>query len=85
MTDHVHFIMGPQMLVAAAFNLPLGKEYRVASAPDWAHSQLYKIEALIDEARFAAIQKLPPEQQLQRVAVMEQALLAGRFYLKLHF
>ncbi|HEX3570206.1 MAG TPA: TIGR03435 family protein [Acidobacteriaceae bacterium] len=84
-TDRVHTILPVQMLIANAYNLPFGFEKRVSGGPDWVRSSQYEIDARIDSATFTAMQKLPPAQQHQQVELMEQALLADRFHLKVHF
>ena len=84
-TDRVRLVSPVRMLISNAFNLPFGSEDRVTGGPDWVRSDRYMVDAKIDDATFAAMQKLPPEQQHQQVELMEQALLAERFHLKVHF
>jgi bla regulator protein blaR1 len=86
-TDLVQMVVTAQQLIASAFNLPLGFEGRIEGGPDWVRdgSHRYEIRARIDDATFAAIQKLSPERQRDQVQLMEQSLLADRFHLKVHF
>ena len=84
-TDRVHLVSPVQFLISNAYNLPFGSEGRVTGGPDWVRSNRYDVDAKIDDATFAAMQKLPPAQQHQQVELMEQALLADRFHLKVHF
>ena len=85
-TDRVQMVVTAQQLIASAFNLPLGFEGRIEGGPDWVRegSHRYEIRAKIDDATFAAMQKLPPERQRDQVQLMEQSLLADRFHLKVH-
>lgn len=84
-TDRVRLVSPVQHLISNAYNLPFGSEGRVTGGPDWVRTQRYVIDAKIDDAMFAAMQKLPPQQQHQQVELMEQTLLADRFHLKVHF
>ena len=87
-TDRVHFIGQAALLIASAYNLPIGSEgRRIVNAPDWLNSEAerYELQAKIEESLFAAMQKMPPSQQRDQVALMEQSLLADRFKLKVHF
>jgi uncharacterized protein (TIGR03435 family) len=84
-TDRVHIVAPVRMLIANAYNLPFGFENRVTGGPDWVRSGRYDVDAKLDETTFTTLQKLPPAQQHQRVELMEQALLADRFHLKVHF
>jgi bla regulator protein blaR1 len=86
-TDRVQMVVTAQQLIASAFNLPLGFEGRIEGGPGWVRdeSNRYEIRAKIDDATFAAMQKLPPDRQRDQVQLMEQSLLADRFHLKVHF
>jgi uncharacterized protein (TIGR03435 family) len=86
-TDRVHIIGQAAILIQAAFNLRIGSENQIVGAPGWANSEAdrYEIQAKIDDASFAAMQKMTPEQQHEQVALMEQSLLADRLKLKVHF
>jgi uncharacterized protein (TIGR03435 family) len=85
-SDRVRLIVTTQELIASAFNVTFGFEGRIEGGPDWVRqgSDRYEIQAKIDDATFAALQKLPPSQQRDQVDLMEQSLLADRFHLKLH-
>lgn len=84
-TDRVRLASPVRHLISNAYNLPFGSEDRVTGGPDWVRTQRYIVDAKIDDATFTAMQKLPPQQQHQQVELMEQALLADRFHLKVHF
>jgi uncharacterized protein (TIGR03435 family) len=74
------------MLVAFAYDVPAGFENRyILGGPAWLDSNIYEITAKIEGATFAAMQKLPVDQQRGQISLMEQALLAERFHLKAHF
>jgi uncharacterized protein (TIGR03435 family) len=85
-TDRVHTILPPALLVASAFNLPPGAESRIVKAPDWLHQDVeqYEITAKIGADEFEAMRKMSPLERKERIALMEQALLADRFKLKVH-
>jgi uncharacterized protein (TIGR03435 family) len=86
-TDRIHIIGQAAILIQFAFNLTIGSENQIIGAPGWANSESdrYEVQAKIDDATFAALQKMTPEQQHEQVALMEQSLLADRFKLKVHF
>jgi uncharacterized protein (TIGR03435 family) len=86
-TDRVHMILPPALLVASAFNLPPGAESRILKAPDWLHQDVeqYEVTAKIGADEFEAMRKMTVQQRKERIALMEQALLADRFKLKVHF
>jgi bla regulator protein blaR1 len=85
-TDRVHMNSSADLLILFAYNLPFGSERtRIVGGPDWLGSTQYEIQAKIDDALFAAMQKMTPDQQREQVDLMEQSLLADRFKLKVHF
>jgi len=87
-SDRVHFIAQAALLVAAAYGVPLGSEgRRIVAGPDWMgrQSDRYEVRAKIGDSQFEVMKKMTPEQQREQVALMEQALLAERFRLKVHF
>jgi bla regulator protein blaR1 len=85
-TNRVHMILPAALLIASAYNLPVGSERRRILGPDWLHQDdQYEIQAKIDDSHFAAMQKMTPAQQHEQVELMEQSLLADRFKLKVHF
>jgi bla regulator protein BlaR1 len=86
-TDLVHMILPPALLVASAFNLPPGAESRIVKAPDWLNQDIeqYEITAKIETDEFEAMRKMAPKERKERIALMEQALLADRFKLNVHF
>lgn len=86
-TDRVHIIGQAAILLQSAYNLPMDFESQIAGAPGWVFSEAdrYEIEAKIDDSMFAAMQAMTPAQQSEQVELMEQALLADRFKLKVHY
>jgi bla regulator protein BlaR1 len=55
---------------------------QISGCPDWVASTHYDIEAKEDETASAALVKMPPEERIDQVRLMVQALLAERFQLK---
>jgi uncharacterized protein (TIGR03435 family) len=86
-TNRVHTILPAALLIAAAYNLPVGSESRLIRGPEWLQQNVdqYEIEAKIPDSLFAAMQKMTPAQQREQVSLMEQSLLADRFKLQVHF
>jgi bla regulator protein BlaR1 len=86
-TDQVHMILPISLLIASAYNLPVGSEGQLVRGPEWLRQDIdqYEIQAKIEGSMFAAMQKMTPAQQREQVALMEQSLLADRFHLKAHF
>jgi uncharacterized protein (TIGR03435 family) len=86
-TNRVHMILPLALLIASAYNLPVGSENRRVRGPAWLRQETeqYEIEARIDDSLFAAMRKMTPAQQREQVALMEQSLLADRFRLQVHF
>lgn len=86
-TDRVQFIGQIELLIMAAYNLPIGSERRIIHGPKWVGSEAdrYEVQAKIDEATFAAIERMTPERQHREVSLLEQSLLAERFKLQVHF
>jgi uncharacterized protein (TIGR03435 family) len=76
-----------EILITSAYNLPPGSGKRIVGGPEWLRQDIdqYEIQAKIDDTQFAAMQKMPPAQQREQIALMEQSLLADRFKLKVHF
>jgi bla regulator protein blaR1 len=85
--DRVDMILPPGTLIAMAYGLPPESGARIVGGPDWLRQDVdqYEIHAKIDDAMVAAMEKMTPEQQREQVALMEQAMLADRFKLKVHF
>ncbi len=86
-TDRVHTILPISILITSAYNLPVGSESRILGGPDWLRQDIdqFEIQAKIEDSEYAAMQKMTKAQQHERVALMEQSLLADRFRLKAHF
>lgn len=85
-SDHVHFIGQIELLIESAYGLPFSSENRILGGPDWVRSESdrYEMTAKIDDAQFAAMQKMTSAQQQEQVALMEQSLLSDRFRFKAH-
>jgi len=83
----VHVIAPVALLIASAYNLPVGSENQRLKGPDWLRNDIdqYEIQAKIDDSLYAAMQKMTPAHQREQVALMEQSLLADRFKLRVHF
>ena len=69
-----------KMLVGIAYNV---KDFQISGGPDWASADRFDIDAKMDDATIAALQKLSPEERLQERRLMLQALLEERFQFKL--
>jgi bla regulator protein blaR1 len=87
LTDRLHMILPISVLIESAYNLPVGSGSRILGGPDWLRQDIdqFEIQAKIEDSEYAGMQKMPPAQQHERVALMEQSLLAERFKLKVHF
>jgi bla regulator protein BlaR1 len=87
LSDQLHMILPISILITSAYNLPIGSESRILGGPDWLRQDIdqFEIQAKIEDSEYAAMQKMTPAQQHERVALMEQSLLADRFRLKVHF
>jgi bla regulator protein blaR1 len=85
-TDRAHFIGQVSLLIMSAYGIPMSAENRLVGGPEWMRSQSdrYEINAKIDEAILAAIQKMSPIDQQRQVSLMQQSLLQSRFGLKAH-
>jgi len=75
------------ILITSAYNLPVGSESRILGGPEWLRQDIdqFEIQAKIEDSEYVVMQKMTPAQQHERVALMEQSLLADRFRLKVHF
>jgi uncharacterized protein (TIGR03435 family) len=83
----IHMILPISVLIESAYNLPVGSGSRILGGPDWLRQDIdqFEIQAKIEDSEYAAMQKMTPAQQHERVALMEQSLLADRFRLRVHF
>ncbi len=74
-------------LVFSAYNVSgvsrISKDYQVTGLPGWARTDLFDIEAKMDEETLSASQKLPVKEQSIQREFMLQALLADRFKLQI--
>lgn len=86
-TNQLHMVLPISILITSAYNLPVGSGNRILGGPDWLRQDIdqFEIHAKIEDSEYAAMQKMTPAQQHERVALMEQSLLADRFKLQVHF
>lgn len=86
-SDRLDFIGQVELLIESAYGLPMSSEQRIIGGPEWVRSESdrYEVVAKIEDSRFAAMQRLSQTEQQRQLALMEQALLADRFKLKVHF
>ncbi len=84
--DRVHFIGQIELLIESAYGLPFPSEHRILGGPDWMRSESdrYELTAKIEDAQYAAMQKMTLAQQQDQVSLMKQSLLADRFRFKAH-
>ncbi len=80
-------ILPASVLITSAYNLPVGSGNGIVGGPDWLRQDIdqFEIYAKMEDSEFAGMQKMTPAQQHERLALMEQSLLADRFRLKVHF
>jgi uncharacterized protein (TIGR03435 family) len=62
----------------------LRSDDQVLLAPDWAKTDRFDVQARMDEAEIAAIEKVTPTEKKATLRLMMQTLLAERFRLKVH-
>jgi len=68
------------LVIALAYNVyPL----KIFGGPNWVTSERYDIQAKESDATAEELRKLPPEQAMEKQALLLQSLLADRFQLKL--
>ncbi len=70
-----------KQLMASAYGV---RESQIADAPAWQDKAHFDVEAKMDEATAAALEKMPKQQQQAVRQQMLQAVLADRFQLKAH-
>ena len=80
---------GASMTNITAFQLfwfayAIQMEDQIAGLPGWARTEQFDIEAKMDDEVLAALQKLPDKEQQHQRQLMQQAILAERFKLKVH-
>lgn len=63
---------------------PVRPSSEVPGLPGWAHSDRFDVDAVMDEASYAALQKLPQEESDEQHNRMLQKILADRFKLAIH-
>ncbi len=71
--------------IQAAFNIPHSSEMRVVGGPAWMATDTYVIQGKIPDAVRDAMQKMNPERRNDEGKLMQQALLADRFKMRMHF
>jgi len=75
-------IGSPLRLIMGAYAVETPDQ--IVGLPPWASSEKFAIEAKMDGDTFAALAKLPLKERVQQEQEMLQAVLAGRFALKVH-
>jgi uncharacterized protein (TIGR03435 family) len=70
-----------QMLIHWAYGV---EDYQVSGAVKWLNTEYFDVEAKVDSSTTEKLRKLTSEQRGVEQQPMLQALLAGRFQLKLH-
>ena len=70
-----------KFLIQEAYHI---KDSQISGQPSWVDSELYDIEAKMDDTAAHAIQKLNPDQSRKQIMQLFQSLLADRFKLILH-
>jgi uncharacterized protein (TIGR03435 family) len=85
-SDRVGFIGEIELLIEAAYSLPISSSNRILGGPSWIRdqSERYQITAKIAAGDYAAIQKMSPVEQKRQVSWMQQSLLADRFKFGAH-
>ena len=79
--DHFHTINMPvRVMITFAYNV---KPFQVTGGPSWIDSTGYVIDAKVEDAMVAQMQKMPRAQQADQMRLMLRSLLADRFKLKL--
>jgi uncharacterized protein (TIGR03435 family) len=79
--------------IANAYGVPIpwgvpGVEFpgaQVLGGPAWIDSDKYEIKGVAPDELRTAMEKMPGEERSAKVRTMQQALLADRFHLKVHF
>ena len=71
-------------LIKFAYNLNFGTDQQISGGPSWIGLTKFDIQAKEDAETVEALQKLPPEQQRERLQSMVRELLTDRFKLKVH-
>ncbi|MGH9574739.1 MAG: TIGR03435 family protein, partial [Candidatus Acidiferrales bacterium] len=66
-------------LIAAAYNV---KEFQISGGPSWIGSELWDIDAKVDESLTVRLEKLSRRQQEAQRALMLRSLLVDRFKLQ---
>jgi hypothetical protein len=59
-TGRVHMILPISVLIASAYNLPVGSGSRILGGPDWLRQDIdqFEIQAKIEDSEYAVMQKM---------------------------
>jgi uncharacterized protein (TIGR03435 family) len=68
-----------KMLIATAYSV---REFQISGGPGWINSDRFDIDAKVDDALVAQLQKLTRQEQQAQQALMIRPLLADRFKLQ---
>ncbi|HEY4364990.1 MAG TPA: TIGR03435 family protein [Bryobacteraceae bacterium] len=84
--DRVHFIGQVELLIEAAYGLPLSSSDRILGGPDWirTESDRYEVTAKIKDSHYAALHQMSLAGQQEEVSLMEQSLVADRLNFSAH-
>lgn len=72
-----------KQIIPWAFGVASDSQF--SGGPGWMETVTFDIQAKVDEPRVTELSKLPPEQRMDQMRAMTQALLAERFKLKVTF
>jgi uncharacterized protein (TIGR03435 family) len=68
-------------IIEFAFNV---RDFQISGSPSWIGGEKFDIDAKVQDSVAEELRKLPREQQIDRMRLMVQSLLADRFALKVH-
>jgi bla regulator protein blaR1 len=69
-----------KMLIAKAYDV---RDFQISGGPNWITSDVWDVEAKVDDSLAAELQKLPSQQQTEQISLMLRSLLADRFKLEI--
>jgi bla regulator protein BlaR1 len=82
--DHIYNTT-VRAFIEGAYNLPSGSDERVIGGPGWIDTNRYDIDGKIPENILATIYTGSPGERDTEMQLMQQALLADRFKVNIHF
>ena len=60
------------------------KDFQVSGGPSWIDTERYNIDAKEEDSLARELDKLPPDQRMEKYGLLIRSLLADRFQLKIH-